>query len=193
MRVDASSVAELHRWMERAGLHGFRRVRRRGGSGGGKDVRHVQGDDLSQTVEVAVVGRSIQASRRDDVEGAQGSEQQYAEQGRPSGGVNTVGNCMARPHEGSEALLDIDGCGNVGHADASILEEFKLSSLASNKRDGRVGADCDEIVGRSRHVLEVDLSMRVFSVSELEQRFSASKQAGAQSFSFSKRRQKEAR
>ncbi len=128
-------------------------MRRRGSRGGDKDVLHVQGDDLSQTVEVAVVG---QASLRDDIEGAQGSEQRYAEQGSPSGGVNTVGNCMARPHEGSKALLDINGCGNVGHADASILEEFQLSSLASYKRDGRVGADSDEIVGRSQHVLKVD-------------------------------------
>ena len=108
---------------------------------------------MGQAVEeVAAVGSSIQASRRDDVEGAQRSEQRYAEQGRPSGGVNTVCNCMARPHEGSKALLDIGGCGDVDHTNASFLEEFKMNCLASNERDGRVGADGDEIVGRSRHV-----------------------------------------
>ena len=107
---------------------------------------------MGQAVEVADVGSSIQASRRDDVEGALRSEQRYAEQGRPSGGVNTVCNCMARPHEGSKALLDIGGCGDVDHTNASFLEEFKMSGLASSERDGRVGADGDEIVGRGRHI-----------------------------------------
>ncbi len=48
---------------------------------------------------------------------------------------------MARPHEGSKALLDIGGCGDIDHTNASFLEEFKMNGLASNERDGRVGAD----------------------------------------------------
>jgi hypothetical protein len=138
--------------MKKAEWHGIRRVRRRGGSRGRKDVRHVQGDDLGQAVKVADVGRSIQASRLDDVEGAQEGEKRYAEQSRPSGGVNTVCNCMARPHEGSKALLDIGCCVDVGHTNAGFLEEFEMNGLASSERDGGVGADSDEIVGRSRHV-----------------------------------------
>jgi hypothetical protein len=58
---------------------------------------------------------------------------------------------MARPHEGSKALLDIGGCGDVGHTNAGFLEEFEMNGLASSERDGGVGADGDEIVGRSRH------------------------------------------
>jgi hypothetical protein len=85
----------------------------------------------------------------------QGRDEKSAEQRRPSGGVNTVGDCMTRPHEGGETLFDIDGGSNVSHVDTGFLEEFELSSLASNKQDRRVGADGDEIVGRSRHVLVV--------------------------------------
>ncbi len=109
-------------------------------------------------MEVAVVGRGIRASRHDDVERAQGSDERSADQGRPSGGVNTVGNCMTRLHEGGEALFDIDGGSSVSHADASFLEEFELSSLASNKRDGRVGADGD---GRRRNCWQESLCLVV--------------------------------
>jgi hypothetical protein len=59
---------------------------------------------------------------------------------------------MAHPHEGSKALLDVGGCVDVGRTNASFLEEFKMSGLASNKGDGRVGANGDEIVGRGRHI-----------------------------------------
>ncbi len=64
MRVDAGRVGGLHRGIKRAREHCVSRVRRLGGSGSGEDVRHVQGNDLSQSVEVDVVGRGIQASRR---------------------------------------------------------------------------------------------------------------------------------
>jgi hypothetical protein len=37
---------------------------------------------------------------------------------------------MTRPHEGGEALFDIGGGSNVSHADASILEDFELSSTS---------------------------------------------------------------
>ncbi len=75
LRVDAGRVGGLHRGMKKAREHGVSRVRRRGGSGRGEDVRHVQGNYLSQAVEVAVVCRGIQASRRDDVERVQGSDE----------------------------------------------------------------------------------------------------------------------
>jgi hypothetical protein len=71
-----------------------------------------------------------------------------------AGGMRSAGlahGSMPCPHEGSEALLDINVCSNVCHADASFLdlEEFEMGGLA------RVGADCDEVVCRGRHSLSL--------------------------------------
>ncbi len=40
----------------------------------------------------------------------------------------------------------------VHHAYASLLEEFEMGCLASKKWNGRVGANNDEIVGRSSNI-----------------------------------------
>ena len=47
-----------------------------------------------------------------------------------------------------------DDC-NVGHANASILEELKVDAFASKERDGRAGADGNEVIRRSRHNLSL--------------------------------------
>jgi hypothetical protein len=75
-------------WMVGARQHGVRWVCH--GGGRKHDVGHVQGDHMSQAVEVADVGSSIRTSGWDDVERAQGGEERYAEQGRPSGRIIAV-------------------------------------------------------------------------------------------------------